>query len=106
MNKNYAQRPTIDGQGKVRIPLEILYGDAGRCVDVCLTEEELDSVTKAVREARLHHATEQGRSEQRKRASELQLRVWDLERQKKDLERQKLELKGVIVGSQNLGTLF
>ena len=39
-----AHRPTIDGQGKVRIPLEILYGDAGRRVDLCLTEEELDSV--------------------------------------------------------------
>ena len=88
--------PTIDSEGKVRIPLEIWRGDAGRPVDFCLTPEELDSVTKAVREARLHHATEQGRAEQRQRASELQLRAWNLEGQKKDLERQKEQLAGVI----------
>jgi hypothetical protein len=93
---NAQRRPTIDGQGKVRIPLEIQHGDAGRRVDLSLTDEELDSVTKAVREARLLHAIEHERAQQRERALKLQLHVWDLERQKKELEREKEELKGMI----------
>src|SRR5688572_12006302 len=89
-------RPTVDSQGEVRIPLEIHRGDARRPVELCLTEEELDSVMKAVLDARLLHAAAQVQAEQQQRALKLQLRVWDLERQNKDLERQKVELEGAI----------
>jgi hypothetical protein len=83
------QRPTIDGQGKVRMSLEIQHRDPGRRVDVYLTDEELDSFTKAAREARVRHAVELERAQHREQASKLQLHVWDLERKNQ-------ELKGII----------
>jgi len=93
---NARRRPTVDSQGRVRIPLEIQRGDAGRPLELCMTEEELDSVSKAVLDARLLHAAAQVRAEQQQRALKLQLRVSDLERQKTELERRNVELKGQI----------
>lgn len=93
------RQPTIESQGRFRFRVEIQSGDAGRPVDLGVTEEELEWALKTLREIRLRQATDQARREQGQRVFDLQRQVWDRDRRINRRDRQIKELKQAIDGA-------
>jgi hypothetical protein len=91
-----SREPSIDGLGKIVIPLEIQSGDVGRQVKLILTMQKLESLVKTAQQAMERNRIDQLQQDFKKREWELQVELWHRDTCIKELDQAKKKLEGVI----------